>query len=135
MLKSYSLESSNDASRAKFDSTITAVRWIGTNGLRLFLSFWFQKQPMFWIPQGWVPYYAEWLLSFPRAPLGSISIQAWSLACAAVITLASDTIIAIFGLIVASKATKGSKGKPIKVPGEKAGSGKPAGDSGDKKGL
>jgi len=128
-------KSSADASRAKFDSTITAVRWIGTNGLRFFLNFWYQKQPMFWIPQGWVPYYAEWLLSFPRAPLGSISIQAWSLACGAVILLASDAIIAVRGLIVASKVTQGSKGEPMKVSGEKAGSGKQSGDSGNKKEL
>jgi len=128
-------KSSTDASKAKFDSTITAVRWISTNGLRFFLNFWYQKQPMFWIPQGWVPYYAEWLLSFPRAPLGSISIQAWSLACGAVILLASDTITAVFGLIMASKASQGSKGEPMKVSGEKVGSGDQPGDSGNKKEL
>ena len=49
---------------------------------------------MFWIPKGWVPYYAEWLLSFPRAPLGSISIQAWFLACTAVIILVLLAVIA-----------------------------------------
>ena len=55
---------------------------------------------MFWIPKGWVPYYAEWLLSFPRAPLGSISIQAWSLACAAMILLVSDALVASIALVM-----------------------------------
>ena len=69
---------------------------------------------MFWIPKGWAPYYAEWLLSFPRAPLGSISIQAWALACGAIILLVSDAITAIVGLVLTSK-TK-TKGAPMKVP-------------------
>ena len=69
---------------------------------------------MFWIPKGWAPYYAEWLLSFPRAPLGSISIQAWALACGAIILLVSDAITAIVGLVLTSKSK--AKGAPMKVP-------------------
>ncbi|RFU27801.1 hypothetical protein B7463_g8541, partial [Scytalidium lignicola] len=128
-------KASTDESKAKFDSTVTTIRWIGMNGLRLFLNFWYQKQPMFWIPQGWVPYYAEWLLSFPRAPLGSISIQAWSLACGAVILLSSDTIVAVLGLIMASKSTQENNGKPMGVSSEKAGQGQQSGTSGNKKEL
>jgi hypothetical protein len=88
----------------------------------MLLQFWFQKQPMFWIPKGWVPYYAEWLLSFPRAPLGSISIQAWALACGAIILLVSDALAATIALAVGSgvaSKTK-SKGEPMEVSGEKA---------------
>lgn len=75
---------------------------------------------MFWIPKGWVPYYAEWLLSFPRAPLGSVSMQAWSLACGAVILLISDAIVAIVGLATGAGSQQ-SKGQPMKVPSTKAG--------------
>ena len=88
----------------------------------MLLQFWYQKQPMFWIPQGWVPYYAEWLLSFPRAPVGSISIQAWALACAAVILLVSDTLVAIVSLVVGlgqGSAQKTNTEAPMKVPAEK----------------
>src|ERR1700709_1600592 len=91
-------ESSLDSTKTTFDSAINTLRWLGTNGLRMLLQFWFSKQPMFWIPSGWVPYYAEWLLSFPRAPLGSISIQAWVLACGAIILLVNDALVAIVGL-------------------------------------
>jgi bacteriorhodopsin len=66
---------------------------------------------MFWIPTGWVPYYAEWLLSFPRAPLGSISIQAWVLACGAIIVLVNDALVAVFGLIISFTAKKVSEKK------------------------
>lgn len=71
---------------------------------------------MFWIPKGWAPYYAEWLLSFPRAPLGSISIQAWALACGAFILLVSDAIAAIVALVLTSTPKSKTKGEPIKVP-------------------
>lgn len=74
---------------------------------------------MFWIPKGWAPYYAEWLLSFPRAPVGSISIQAWSLACMAIIVLVSDAMVAAVALVMTSKSTA-AKGQPMKVSsGEK----------------
>lgn len=93
---------------------------------------------MFWIPRGWVPYYAEWLLSFPRAPLGSISVQAWSLACAAIISLVSDAIVAVVALVM--EAGKGSvhkgKGETMKYQsGEKAGSSGKAGAERSKKEL
>jgi tail-anchored protein insertion receptor len=77
---------------------------------------------MFWLPQGWVPYYAEWLLSFPRAPMGSVSIQAWVLACGVVILLVSDAIIAIIGLLMETRSNSRQKAKadPMKFAGEKS---------------
>lgn len=72
---------------------------------------------MFWIPSGWVPYYAEWLLSFPRAPLGSVSIQSWTLACGAVILLLNDAVIAIFGLALGFlQNTKSQKSREKEAP-------------------
>jgi hypothetical protein len=90
----------------------------------MFLQFWYSKQAMFWIPKGWVPYYAEWLLSFPRAPLGSISIQAWFLACTAIIILVSDALVAIVALVagVGSGTAQEAKKEPVAVPSEKAAS-------------
>jgi hypothetical protein len=70
---------------------------------------------MFWLPKGWMPYYAEWLLSFPRAPVGSISIQAWALACGAVILLVSDAIVAVIALGTKQGTVKEEKVK-MKVP-------------------
>lgn len=42
---------------------------------------------MFWIPKGWVPNYAAFLLAFPRAPRGSVSVQVWGIACATVVQI------------------------------------------------
>ncbi|RDL37806.1 Protein GET1 [Venustampulla echinocandica] len=110
-----------DSTKANFDKIVGALRWAGTNGFRMFLQFWYQKEPMFWIPKGWVPYYAEWLLSFPRAPLGSISIQAWALACMAIIVLVSDTLVALVALALGTRSTVNKEnGESMKVPsGEK----------------
>lgn len=75
---------------------------------------------MFWLPHGRVPYYGEWLLSCPRAPLGSISIQVWEMACASIILLVSDAIVAAVGLVMTAKSEKGQKKKeaPLKAGGK-----------------
>jgi tail-anchored protein insertion receptor len=87
---------------------------------------------MFWLPQGWVPYYAEWLLSFPRAPLGSVSIQAWVLACGAVILLVSDAIVATIRLVM-EKGPQKAKAEQTKFAGEKSTAGNAPGQPGGSK--
>lgn len=66
--------------------------------MNFILNTWYAKQPMFWLPQGWVPYQAEWVLSLPRAPLGSISVNVWAIACGSVIGMISEGIIALWTL-------------------------------------
>ncbi|PQE09238.1 putative get1 protein [Rutstroemia sp. NJR-2017a WRK4] len=110
-------KTSLDSNKATFDTSISTLRWLGTNGLRMLLQFWFSKRAMFWLPKGWFPYYAEWLLSFPRAPMGSISIQAWTLACAAVILLVSDALVATVALVMGGVGvSQKEKKEPMKVP-------------------
>jgi hypothetical protein len=53
---------------------------------------------MFWLPQGWVPYAGEWVLSFPRAPLGSVSVNVWGMACGVVIGLVTEAVGAAWTL-------------------------------------
>ncbi|KAL8336323.1 hypothetical protein RB601_000237 [Gaeumannomyces tritici] len=88
-------KSTLDSTKTNFDRYITAARWVGTRGLQYFLPFWFATTPMFWLPFGWFPYYAEWLISFPRAPMGSVSIASWQLACTGVMILFRDAITAL----------------------------------------
>ncbi|KAK5171274.1 GET complex subunit get1 [Saxophila tyrrhenica] len=95
----YDNEARNHQSfRTNFDRAITAARWLGTQGLQFGANAWYSKQPMFWIPQGWVPYHIEWVLSFPRAPLGSISINVWAIACASVIKMIVEGVMALWTL-------------------------------------
>jgi hypothetical protein len=65
---------------------------------------------MFWMPAGWLPYYVEWILSFPRAPLGSVSINVWGIACASIIALAAEGLAAVW-VLVTHKPTPAAAGK------------------------
>jgi len=103
--------------KSRFDTAVTVLRWLGTNGLRFFIRFWFAKQPLFWLPRGWVPGYIEWILAFPRAPTGSISVQVWAIACASMIQIVSAGIIGVCALILEYGMMKSFDGrkKPLKM--------------------
>lgn len=103
ILRSLFAEKGMDSSRAKFDNYLTAVRLIITKAPQYLIPFWYAKEPMFWLPHGWFPYYAEWIVSFPRAPLGSVSVASWQLACTGIIALISDLITGIYGLVASAQ--------------------------------
>ena len=98
-----------------------------TKAPHYFLPFWYGKQPMFWLPYGWFPYYAEWIISFPRAPLGSVSAPSWQLACAGVTALVGELILFLGRMILGPSqanqagqpATKEKGNKKVKVPAAK----------------
>ncbi|RYC63054.1 hypothetical protein CHU98_g3143 [Xylaria longipes] len=110
------LKASHDASKAKFDRTAGIIRWPATSGVKFILPWIYGKEPMFWLPSGWFPYYVEWILSFPRAPLGSISIVSWQTACAAAVLLFSDAIKAAF---VSALGAKSAQKQPATVEKDK----------------
>ncbi|KAK1240086.1 hypothetical protein MKX08_007528 [Trichoderma sp. CBMAI-0020] len=99
-----------DSARSSFDKALTALRFLLTRAPQYIIPFWYATQPMFWLPHGWFPYYAEWIISFPRAPLGSVSIASWQLACAGILALLIDAFAAVFGL------AQGTKQKEAPVP-------------------
>lgn len=110
------IEKGQEATRASFDRYLSGARMLMTKAPQYALPFWYSREPMFWLPHGWFPYYAEWIISFPRAPLGSVSIASWQLACRAFITLLSDMLRGLFGLLVASKAAPAKqKEAPMKA--------------------
>ncbi|KAK6509951.1 GET complex subunit get1 [Arthrobotrys musiformis] len=69
--------------KRKFGHAISTTRWILFSALGFFIQFWHRKEPVFWLPTGWLPDYVEWGLCFPQAPRGSVSVNVWS-ACTAV---------------------------------------------------
>ncbi|KAK0674459.1 CHD5-like protein-domain-containing protein [Cercophora samala] len=110
-------KASVEAARTKFDRTLTTTRMVSTRGVQWFLPFWYSKEPMFWLPYGWFPYYVEWFASFPRAPMGSVSIVVWQWACTAVIALMIEAATA--GLtFVATKQSQKVK-QPVPARSEK----------------
>ena len=46
-----------------------------------------------------MPGYVEWLLAFPRAPTGSVSIQIWGIACATIVQLVGAAVVAALVLV------------------------------------
>ena len=97
----------------QFKSVATVIRWLITNGLRFYLQWWYGNVPMFWLPDGWVPGYVEWVLAFPKAPSGSIGIQMWFAACGSVIVIAGEGLAALWALVLIRK-TPAAKEEPLK---------------------
>ncbi|KAI9924001.1 hypothetical protein ASPWEDRAFT_101176 [Aspergillus wentii DTO 134E9] len=83
------------AQKTTFEYSVKTARWLSTNGLKIFLQFYYSKTPVFALPEGWLPYYVLWILSFPRAPLGSVSIQVWSSVCATAIAVLAEILTSI----------------------------------------
>jgi tail-anchored protein insertion receptor len=47
---------------------------------------------MYWLPKGWIPWYGEWVLAFPYAPRGSVSVQVWQMACGSVLAMVVEAV-------------------------------------------
>lgn len=52
-----------------------------------------------------MPGYVEWLLAFPRAPRGSVSIQIWGVACGTIVQLVGAAVVA--GLVLVREQQQG----------------------------
>jgi tail-anchored protein insertion receptor len=118
------LEKEQEAARSTFDKYLTAARLILTRAPQYIIPFWYGKEAMFWLPYGWFPYWAEWIISFPRAPLGSVSIASWQLACTGMVTLVGELVSGVTGLIGAAapqtgKQAQKKKEEPLKAHQEK----------------
>ncbi|XAO25971.1 protein GET1 [Cryptococcus bacillisporus CA1280] len=89
------LEKANNnlsSSRSSFSKKFSTLLWLMTTGAQFLLSWWFRKQPIFWLPEGWVPYPVAWLISFPSAPIGSVSSGAWGAICRCVLNTLQEII-------------------------------------------
>jgi len=87
---------------------INALRLVLTRAPQYAIPFWYSAEPMFWLPHGLFPYYAEWFLSLPKAPLGSVSIMSWQVACSALLSLVFEVIASVWGLVFKAKEAQGS---------------------------
>ena len=62
-----------------------------------------------------MPGYVEWMLSFPRAPMGSVSIQIWGVACASVAGMVGSAVLASFILIRERRTGRRKQGLKMEV--------------------
>lgn len=58
--------------RLKFNLRSKSLLWLGTNGIKLGLQFWYRKTPVFRLPHNSFPHFIEWWLAFPSSPLGTV---------------------------------------------------------------
>ena len=64
-----------------------------------------------------MPWYVEWTLAFPRAPSGSVSINVWSAACAAVLKVLGDLVGYLLVIMQGQTGVK-RNGEAMKVGAE-----------------
>ncbi|KAG5440362.1 hypothetical protein PCANB_001932 [Pneumocystis canis] len=60
-----------------FNIKVRIMIWICTTGLQYIIQWYYRKVPVFWLAKGWFPYYIEWIMCFPMAPIGSVSVSMW----------------------------------------------------------
>ncbi|CAK9783905.1 unnamed protein product [Cutaneotrichosporon oleaginosum] len=92
------LETTNtslSSARAAFGLRFSSLIWVVTTGASFFLVWWYRRVPVFWLPAGWVPGPVAWVLAFPGAPRGSVSVGAWSTVCKQVLLTAEGIVKAL----------------------------------------
>jgi tail-anchored protein insertion receptor len=57
------------SSKAAFSSRFNWLLWGATTGARFVLVWWYRRQPVFYLPPGWLGPFA-WFFSLPSAPNG-----------------------------------------------------------------
>jgi hypothetical protein len=63
------------SSRTSFNTKFSSLLWVLTSGANWVLVWWYRKQPVFYLPPGWLPAPVAWLLSFPSAPRGEFCLS------------------------------------------------------------
>ncbi|KAH2222624.1 GET complex subunit get1 [Aspergillus fumigatus] len=103
------------AQKTSFDWSVKIARWLSTNGLKIFLQFYYSKTPVFALPAGWFPFYVEWVLSSPRAPRGSVSVQVWNSVCATAIAVMAEIVTSMLLQLRSRSASPASTAKAQKA--------------------
>lgn len=62
------------ASRNGFAMKFNTLLWVLTTGLQLGVTMWYRRQPVFYLPDGWLGPFTWWL-SLPFAPAGKKSCR------------------------------------------------------------
>ncbi|ODQ52857.1 putative retrograde vesicle-mediated transport protein Get1 [Saitoella complicata NRRL Y-17804] len=100
--------------KAGFQAKFKTGIWAGTKGVRYFSSWWYGKQAVFYLPKGWFPYWVEYVLSFPKAPMGAVSSTIWFIAAERVIGEVLEVVAGQVKQYTAPKVTKENVEEPEK---------------------
>lgn len=79
------------SSKSAFAMKFNILLWLLTTGLQFVVGWWYRKQPVFFLPQGWLGPLGWWL-ALPFAPAGSVSVGVWQIACRRLIVVAEKAV-------------------------------------------
>lgn len=116
------LNSETASVKSGFSLKFKSALWFLTTGVQLFVGWWYRKQPVFFLPEGWLGP-LTWWLAFPFAPKGSVSVGVWSIACKRVLGVFERSVKAYLEARSASQAASrdtSPKAKTSPLPSRKA---------------
>lgn len=99
------LNSQIASSKSSFSLKFNSAIWILTTGVQFVVGWWYRRQPVFYLPEGWFGPLAWWL-AFPFAPAGSVSVGVWQMACKRVVVLGERVVKDLTASSVASHQEK-----------------------------
>jgi len=79
------------SSKSAFAFKFNTLLWLLTTGLQFAVGWWYGRQPVFFLPQGWFGPLGWWL-ALPFAPAGSVSVGVWQIACKRLIVVGEKTV-------------------------------------------
>ncbi|KAJ3923484.1 WRB/Get1 family [Lentinula edodes] len=80
------LNSDISSVKTSFSVKFSTGIWICTTGAQFVIGWWYRKAAIFYLPPGWFGPLA-WVLAFPFAPKGAVSVGMWQMACRRVIKI------------------------------------------------
>ncbi|KAJ4480728.1 WRB/Get1 family [Lentinula lateritia] len=80
------LNSDISSVKTTFSVKFSTGIWICTTGAQFVIGWWYRKAAIFYLPPGWFGPLA-WVLAFPFAPKGAVSVGMWQMACRRVIKI------------------------------------------------
>ncbi|CAN6672882.1 hypothetical protein TRVA0_047S00606 [Trichomonascus vanleenenianus] len=83
------LNGSLNSSKTMVKRLVSAALFLLTTGSSVMLRIKHRKSAVFWLPEGIAPHSVVWGLGLTSAPLGSVSVSIWLMAC----NWALDTLI------------------------------------------
>lgn len=79
------------SSKSGFSMKFNSLLWLLTTGMQFAVGWWYRKQPVFYLPEGWFGPLG-WCLALPFAPAGSVSVGVWQMACKRVIVVGEKVV-------------------------------------------
>ncbi|KAF9478378.1 hypothetical protein BDN70DRAFT_48653 [Pholiota conissans] len=90
------LNSQISSAKSGFAMKFNTLLWILTTGLQFVVGWWYRKQAVFYLPEGWFGPLGWWL-SLPFAPAGSVSVGVWQMACKRIILVGERVVKDLLG--------------------------------------